>query len=168
MLTRRARTAVKAAFVTAVIVSLGAVSGRPAGADPAPGFEFDPAKLRAKMDACMEYRVGEQEILMGWVNIRNGDLRQWRCSSLRHMILDTDNRPAHDPYVNIPDFMRCVDKVVSYGFPRPGDPGNTRLIYQYNGTSNQAYVIVNDVTGDIASIYTSVGNDWTGCANGLQ
>jgi len=83
------------------------------------------------------------------------------------MLLDVDDRPPHDPYVNIPDFMACADKVVSYGFPRPGDPGNTRLIYQYNGTSNQASVVVNDATGDIATIYTSVGNDWTGCANGL-
>lgn len=167
MLPRSMKTAMKAAFAAAAVALLGVVTGQPASADPAPGHDFDPAKLEAKMDACMEYRVGEQEILMGWINVRNGDIRQWRCSSLRHMLLDTDNRPAHDPYVNIPDFMRCTDKVVSYGFPRPGDPGNTRLIYQYNGTSNQAYVIVNDVTGDIASIYTSVSNDWTGCANGL-
>ncbi|MGH4026566.1 MAG: hypothetical protein ACRDRV_18480 [Pseudonocardiaceae bacterium] len=167
MLPRSITIALKSAFAAAAVALLGVVSGQPAGADPAPGYDFDPAKLEAKMDACMEYRVGEQEILIGWMNVRNGDVRQWRCSSLRHMLLDTDDRPPHDPYVNIPDFIRCADKVVSYGFPRPGDPGNTRLIYQYNGTSNQAYVIVNDVTGDIASIYTSVSNDWTGCANGL-
>lgn len=63
--------------------------------------------------------------------------------------------------------MRCVDQVVSYGFPRKGDPGNTRLIYQYDGTSNRAEVVVNDATGDIATIYTSVSNDWTGCASAL-
>jgi hypothetical protein len=27
--------------------------------------------------------------------------------------------------------------------------------------------VVNDATGDIASIFTSVSNDWTGCANAL-
>lgn len=166
MFARPMRTATKSALIAATAALLGVASGQPAVADPAPGFEFDPAKLEAKMDACMEYRVGEQEILMGWINSRNGDVRQWRCSSLRHMLLDTDDRPAHDPYVNIPDFMRCADKVVSYGFPRPGDAGNTRLIYQYNGTRNTANVIVNDATGDIASIYTSASNDWTGCANG--
>jgi hypothetical protein len=65
----------------------------------------------------MEYRIGPREILMGWLNVRTGDQRQWRCSSPRHMLLDDEDRPAHDPYENIPDFMRCVDKVVSYGFP---------------------------------------------------
>ena len=64
--------------------------------------------------------------------------------------------------------MRCADKVVSYGFPRPGDPGNTNLIYQYNGTGKTALVVVNDATEDIVSIYTTAGDDdWIGCANGL-
>lgn len=157
----------RSACVIFVVAAFGLASGHSASADPAPGFEFDPVKLEARMDACMEYQIGEQDILMGWANISTGDVRQWRCSSLRHMLLDVDDRPAHDPYVNIPDFMTCTDKVVSYGFPRPGDPGNTRLIYQYNGTSNQASAVVNDATGDIATIYTSVSNDWTGCANGL-
>lgn len=164
MLTRYKR---RVAFVGASTAILGAALTQQASADPAPGFDFDPAKLKERMDACMEYRVGEQEILMGWVKVSDGDHRQWRCSSLRHMILDTDDRGAHDPYVNIPDFIKCTDKVVSYGFPRPGDPGNTQLIYQYNGTRNRATVVVNDTTGDIATIYTGVPNDWTGCANGL-
>jgi hypothetical protein len=83
------------------------------------------------------------------------------------MLLDDEDRPAHDPHENISDFMRCVDKTVSYGFPRKGEPGNTRLIYQYNGTNQRAEVVVNDATGDIVTIYTSVSNDWTGCANAL-
>ena len=150
------------------ILMLGAVAAAPtATADPMPGFSFDSAELQRRMDSCMEYQSGPNEILMGWLNVRTGDQRQWRCSSLRHMLLDDEDRPAHDPYENVPDFMRCVDKVVSYGFPRKGDPGNTRLIYQYNGTSNRAEVVVNDVSGDIVTIYTSVSNDWTGCANAL-
>lgn len=153
--------------VIVATVALGVSSGAHAGADPAPGYDFDPEKLRAKMDQCMAYAVGEQEILIGWIKVSTGEVRQWRCSSLRHMLLDDDDRPAHDPYVNVADFLSCVDKVVSYGFPRRGDPGNTRLIYQYNGTSNQAIVVVNDATGDIATIYTSASNDWTGCRNGL-
>jgi len=68
-----------------------------ASADPAPGFEFDARKLEAHMDACMEYRVGPDEILMGWMNFRSGDRRHWRCSSLRHMLLDDEDRPAHTP-----------------------------------------------------------------------
>jgi hypothetical protein len=102
---------------------LAAVAAAPtATADSMPGFSFYPAKLQDRMDSCMEYQIGPSEILMGWLNVRTGDQRQWRCSSLRHMLLDDEDRPAHDPYENIPDFMRCVDKVVSYGFPRKGDP----------------------------------------------
>lgn len=99
---------VKSACIAFIVAILGVTSGQSVSADPAPGFEFDPAKLEAKMDACMEYQSGEQDILMGWANISTGDIRQWRCSSLRHMLLDIDDRPAHDPYVNIPDFMRCA------------------------------------------------------------
>jgi hypothetical protein len=137
-------------------------------ADPLPGFDFDPEELRARMDACISYQVGEREILMGWVNIRTGDSRHWRCSSLRHMLFDVDDRPAHDPYVNVADFMRCADKAVS-GFPdqRRRDGENLRYIYQYNGTANQAIAVVNTATGDIVTIYTTLNNDWTGCANGL-
>lgn len=153
------------ALGTAAIGPILAVST--AVADPMPGYSLDPLELESRMDSCMAYRIGPHEILMGWINIRTGDQRQWRCSSLRHMLLDDEDRPAHDPYENVPDFMQCVDKVVSYGFPRKGDPGNTRLIYQYNGTTNRAEVVVNDATGDIVTIYTSVSNDWTGCANGL-
>jgi hypothetical protein len=43
--------------------------------------------------------------------------------------------------------MRCADKVVSYKFPRKGDTGNTRLIYQFDGTSNHTGVAVSDATG---------------------
>lgn len=121
------------------------------------------------MDACMSYQVGEQEILMGWVNLRTGDTRHWRCSSLRHMLLDDrGGLPPHDPYVNIADFMRCADKAVT-GFPDPRrrDGPNVRYVYQYNGTKNQAIGVVNSTTGDVVTIYTTEGNDWTGCANGL-
>ena len=55
-----------------------------------------------------------------------------------------------------------------YGFPRPGDAGNTVLNYQYDGTRKRALVVVNDVTGDIVTVYTPGNpNDWTGCAHGL-
>ena len=80
---------------------------------------------------------------------------------------DRDEQNAHDPYVNIPDFMKCVDKVVSYGFPRPGKRGNITLNYQYDGTKGLARVGVNPTTGDIVTIYTRKPDDWTGCANGL-
>lgn len=78
---------------------------------------------------------------------------------------------AHDPSVDVADFMRCVDQVVSYGFPRPGgikNPGNITFIKQYNGTSNRAIVAVNESTGDIATICTEPRpDDWSGCAHAL-
>jgi hypothetical protein len=141
----------------------------PASADPVPPFDLDPIALEARMDACMAYQVGEQEILMGWQNFRTGDLRQWRCSSLRHMILDEGpGRPAHDPFIDVGSFIICADEVVSHGFPRPGDAGYTVLNYQYNGTRSRAIAVVNDDTGDIATIYTTTSNDWIGCAHSLQ
>ncbi|SDP95963.1 hypothetical protein SAMN04487905_1192 [Actinopolyspora xinjiangensis] len=79
------------------------------------------------------------------------------------MVWDTENRPAHDPYVDVYSFMHCADRVVSYGFPRPGDPGNTRYIVQYHGTDRRGDVVVNDATGDIATIYTEPNNDWREC-----
>ena len=85
------------------------------------------------------------------------------------MLFDDFDRPAHEPYVNVADFMRCADKVVSYGFPDPtrGDGSNDVFIYQYNGTKNRAIAVVNSSTGDVVTIYTTVSNDWTGCANAL-
>lgn len=136
-----------------------------AHADPAPGFDFDPAKLQARMDDCLEYAVNDAFVLMGWRNISTGETRQWRCSSLRHMMRDPRPSGPHDPYVDINDFMRCADRVVSYGFPRPGDPGNTRYITQYHGTQRRGNVVVNDATGDIVTIYTEPNNDWTECAH---
>jgi hypothetical protein len=60
--------------------------------------------------------------------------------------------------------MTCVDRTVSYGFPRRGNgPGNTRLVYQYLGTARSASVIV-DEPGDIVTIYTDPADDWTTCA----
>jgi hypothetical protein len=155
------------AVVVAVLVAAGI--GTPAEADPLPGFDLDPDQLAERMDTCLAYMAGEQEILMGWRNLRDGTERHWRCSSLRHMMLDDHGTgEAHDPYVDIVAFMRCADKVVSYGFPRRGDPGNTVLHYQYNGTSKSALAVVNHVTGDVVTMYTTnPGNDWAGCANGL-
>jgi hypothetical protein len=138
-------------------------------AEPLPGFDLDPAQLEARMDACISYQVGEREILMGWVNLRTGETRHWRCSSLRHMLFDDrGGLPPHDPYVNVADFMRCADKAVT-GFPDPRrrDGENVRYIYQYNGTKNQAIAVVNSRTSDVVTIYTTVGNDWTMCANSL-
>jgi hypothetical protein len=154
-------------FLVAVAGVLGTAS---AGADPLPGFQFDPVKLEADMDACLAYQLPEDYVLMGWQNVRTAEQRRWRCSSLRHMYFDRDDRDeqnAHDPYVNVLDFMKCVDKVVSYGFPRPGTGGNITLNYQYDGTKQLATVGVNPATGDVVTIYTRTPDDWTGCANGL-
>ncbi len=152
--------------VAVALVAVGLAT--PAAADPIPPFDLDPVKLEARMDACMAHAVGEQEVLMGWVSLRDGRHRQWRCSSLRHMFWDDEDRERRDPFVDVAAFMRGTDKVVSYGFPRPGKgAGNTNLHYQYNGTRGHAYAIVNDDTGDIVSIYVNPDNDWIGCANGL-
>jgi hypothetical protein len=139
----------------------------PAAADPLPGFDLDPDQLAERMDACLAYQLGEQDVLMGWISYRTGETRHWRCSSLRHMWLDVDDRKRHDPYVDVAAFMRCADKVVSYGFPRTRPSGEIRLNYQYNGTKDLAYANVNPSTGDVISFYTRIDNDWVGCANGL-
>lgn len=154
-----------------MVLSLSMAAG-PAWADPLPGFAFDPVLLEQRMDACVEYRVPEAEVLMGWVSLRDGAQRQWRCSSLRHMLLDADDRPdgqRHDPYVNVADFMRCVDTVIIGGFPRAGDrPEYTKLIKQYNGTDSQAIVVINHLTGDVVTVYTAPrDNEWSACANAL-
>ncbi|SDC97391.1 hypothetical protein [Actinokineospora iranica] len=158
---RRAFTRIAAG---AAVAALAVTTGPAASADPAPGFDFDPAKLDARMDDCMAYAVDEQFLLMGWINVSTGETRQWRCSSLRHMLLDPRPSGPHDPNVHVNDFMRCADRVVSYGFPRPGDPGNTRYILQYRGTERRGNVVVNDANSDIATIYTEPNNDWTECA----
>jgi len=123
------------------------------------------------MDDCLSFRNAKDEILIGWVRLSTGERRTWRCSSLRHEALRRSAGEAHDPAVNVADFMRCTDRVVSYGFPRPGgagNPGNIALVKQYNGTSSRAIVAVNEATGDIATIYTeSEVDDWTGCAHAL-
>ena len=151
-------------------VVLGLALTQPARADPAPGFEFDPVVLVQRMDACMEFVVPPNELLMGWVNLARGQTREWRCSSLRHMILDAEDRVppvVHDPFVGPLDFMLCADKAIG-GFPRPAsEPWNTRYIYQYQGTARRANVIVNSATGDVVSFYTEPNNDWAACAHGL-
>lgn len=87
-----------------------------------PGYDLDPVKLAKRMDECLSYRMGENTILMGWISFRDGRQRQWRCGSLRHMMRhDEPERQPHDPFSNVGDFMKCMDKVVTYGFPQPGN-----------------------------------------------
>jgi hypothetical protein len=143
----------------------------PASADPLPGFEFDPVALEQRMDDCLVMQSAPDAVLMAWISLRTAQQRTWRCRSLRHMMrYDGSEGPPHDPRVNLPDFMRCVDEVVSYGFPRPnpGAPQNVALIKQYDGTGSEAIVAINDLTGDIVTIYTAPrADDWTGCAQAL-
>ena len=160
---------VRTTTVVLVAAVLGLLGAAPVAADPLPGFDLDPVALEARMNDCLAHAVGEQEVLMGWRSLRDGKERNWRCSSLRHMYLDVGpGRPRHDPYADVRSFMICTDEVVSHGFPRPGDPGKTKLIYQYNGTRDEAIAVINDVTGDIVTIYTTTSNDWAGCARSLQ
>jgi len=39
-----------------------------------------------------EYRFPENHVLMGWREIQTGEERHWRCSALRHMYFDRDDR----------------------------------------------------------------------------
>lgn len=159
------RRAFKALITSAAAATLVASTAPVATADPAPGFEFDPVALETRMTDCLEYAVDNTFVLMGWVNVRTGETRQWRCSSLKHMMWDERPGEAHDPFVDVNGFMRCADRVVSYGFPRDAqDPKYTRYILQYQGTARRGNVVVNPVNGDIASIYTEPNNDWGGCA----
>jgi hypothetical protein len=152
-------------------VSAAVAIPAPASADPLPGFEFDPVALEQRMDDCLSLQSPRDAVLMAWVNVRTAQQRTWRCSSLRHMMrYDGSEGPPHDPRVNLPDFMRCVDEVVSYGFPRPNPvvAKNVALIKQYDGTDSEALVTINDLTGDIVTVYTSPrADDWTGCAQAL-
>lgn len=136
----------------------------PARADPLPGFDLDPATLEQRMLDCIGYAVDDKFLLMGWVSFRTGEQRRWYCSSLRHMYIRAGLGNVHDPFVDVAGFMECVDRTVSYGFPRRGDPGNTRLTYQYMGTARTAEVVVNDATGDVVSMWTTPADDWTTCA----
>lgn len=150
---------------------LAAATPLPAAADPLPGFEFDPVALEQRMQACLSYQSTPDAILMGWINLRTAERRLWRCSSLRHMMRHDDpDRQVHNPFVDVPNFMRCVDEVVSYGFPRKSrEPGNIVLTKQFNGTNSQALVVVNELTGDIATIYTApTPDDWAGCVRPIQ
>lgn len=158
---------VATAGVTAVLLASGSQA---ACAEPMPGYDLDPAKLAQQMDECLSYQMGENTILLGWMSFRDGRQRQWRCGSLRHMMRHDDpERQPHDPFSNVEDFMKCMDKVVSYGFPEPGNrPENTVMIYQYNGTSSRAIVAMNSASGDIATFYTEPrADDWSGCVHGL-
>ena len=104
------------ARLTAVLVAVGLVvaSADVVRAAPLPGFDFDPSQLTARMDGCLAFQMNKDDILMGWVKLSTGERRTWRCSSLRHMLrCDGSGDVAHDPFVNVADFMRCTDRVVS-------------------------------------------------------
>lgn len=143
---------------------VGALPGI-AGATPPPGTQFDVPKLEKAMHDCVSYAIPAQQVLAGWVNPSTGERLQWRCDSLRHMYIEQTN--VHDPFVNVGAFVRCTDRIVSYGPPHPAsDPRYKALIYQYNGTSRRGYVIYNPANRDIVTIYTNPDDDWVGCANG--
>lgn len=158
---------------SAIVLSAGLLLLMPdvADADPLPGFDLDPGQLTVRMEDCLAYRSEKDAVLMGWVKVNTGEQRRWRCSSLRHMMRhDGSPGDAHDPFVDVASFVRCVDRVVSYGFPRtlPKHPANVSLIKQYNGTSSRAIVAVNEATGDVVTIYTEPRpDDWAGCAHAL-
>lgn len=152
-----------AAAVLAAACTAATIAAPSAAADPLPGFDLSAEKLRERMDDCLAYSIGERDILMGWLHARTGEGRQWRCSSLRHMMLD--GRVAHDPYTDVAGFMRCVDRVVSYGFVRDASNAAYRQhIFQYHGTKRRAHVVFDENNGDIVTIYTKPDNDWAECA----
>ncbi|WP_190821652.1 hypothetical protein [Saccharopolyspora pogona] len=68
------------AAVGAVITAMTSLTP-PAMADPAPGFDFDPVKLQARMDDCLKYAVDDAFVLMGWLNVSTGKTRQ--CAAAR-------------------------------------------------------------------------------------
>lgn len=69
------------ASTVVVVASLALDLPKTAAADPLPGFDLDPAELGARMTACVAYEVGEQEILMGWVNLRTRTSSDWPLGS---------------------------------------------------------------------------------------
>lgn len=154
--------------VLVLVLAASASLGIPTAghADPVPGFDLDPVQLEQRMQRCVSYAVPENEVLMAWVNMRTGDTRTWRCSSLRHMVFDDLDRPAHDPFLDVPNFMRCVDRVVSYGFPTKPNANGNRLYKLNQMTPGEANVVVNEATGDIATIYVERGT-WAQCASQL-
>lgn len=66
----RGKQRLLAAIAGAVLLTAGLSTS--AQADPAPGFDFDPAKLQARMDDCLEHAVDDTFLLMGWRNISTG------------------------------------------------------------------------------------------------
>ncbi len=60
-----------------------------------------------------------------------------------------------------------VAALFGHGFPHPADPGNVVLNYQYKGTAERAFAVVNEKTDDVVSTYTKTRDDRTGCANCL-
>ncbi|MEJ2862824.1 hypothetical protein [Actinomycetospora flava] len=161
---RRVARAIGIATVVVVALLATLVMGSPVHADPLPGYDLDPVVLEQRMDDCIAGAVDDKFLLAGWINISTGEQRRWYCSSLKHMYLRAAGGSVHDPFVDVASFMRCADRTVSHGFPRPGDPGNTQLIYQYMGTARRAVVVVNDDTGDVVTIFTTPADDWTTCA----
>ena len=159
------RKALATLFFTLMTLIALAVQAPQAVADPLPGFDLSPATLQQRMDDCLAGIVDDKFVLMGWVNLQTGQQRRWRCSSLKHMYVRSGGGTVHDPFSDVVGFMKCLDRIISHGFPRPGDPGNTRVIYQYRGTAQQAVVVVNDASGDVVTAWTTpAADDWTTCA----
>jgi hypothetical protein len=158
------RAALSIPLLAGVLVALGVLSAPPLEADPLPGFSLDPVQLEQRMEDCLAGAVDDKYLLMGWINLGTGEQHRWYCSSLKHMYIRAAGGNVHDPLGDVNAFMQCVDRTVSHGFPRPGDPGNRNLIYQYMGTARRAVVVVNASTGDIVTIYTAPADDWATCA----
>lgn len=150
--------------VVVVVCALTLQSESPAGADPLPGYDLDPVVFEQRIHDCLAGVVDDKFLIMGWINLTSGAQHRWYCSSVKHMYFRASVGSVHDPLVDPQGFMTCVDRTVSYGFPRRGEPGNTVLNYQYMGTSRIARVVINDATGDVATAYTDPPDDWSTCA----
>ncbi|MFE7742005.1 hypothetical protein [Nocardia sp. NPDC057455] len=138
-------------------------AGAAAHATPPPGSSFDYKKFTAEMAACDAdgSTMSDNHILYGAVH-PNGSKMQLRCYALRHMI-----DGGHDPFLNPQAFLDCVDRLVSYGFPRDGNkPGHKVNILQYRGTSSRAKLAYDTNRGnDILTVYTEPrDNEWFACA----
>lgn len=62
------------------------------------------------MDRCLAYASPEQEILMGWVNFRDGARRQWRCSSLRARLADHGSETLVRRVVSVDEWLHAPDQ----------------------------------------------------------
>ncbi|MGW4328963.1 hypothetical protein ACWEKR_24075 [Nocardia sp. NPDC004573] len=157
----RLRSIRLALFLFTVVCTVAGGGG--ASATPPPGSKFDYEKFAADMAACDAdgSSMNESRILYGAVH-PNGSKMQFRCYALRHMI-----DGGHDPFVNPKAFLDCMDRLVSFGFPRDGNkPGHKQHILQYNGTSSRAKLAYDTNRGnDILTVCTEPrDNEWFACA----